>query len=151
MLLRKMRAKNLDLKANLRLVSELFDTSHMSRPADVEQIKSRVKYNFRRFSANYISLFVTIAIYSLLSNWKLVFEMAFVAIVLFISRVERSSVKIMQRQFRASHAYILYATALLAILRSSLLATLLSAACTGSVAMVAHASLTDTIAKQEQA
>lgn len=151
MLLRQVPAKILDLKANLRLVSELFDISHVSRPADFGQIKSRVKYNFRCFSANYISIFVTLAIYSLLSNWKLLLEMVFVAIVLFISRVERSSVKIMQRQFTASHIYTLYATALLVILRSSLLATLLSVACTGSVAMLAHASLTDKIATQEQA
>lgn len=130
----------LDLKANLRLASELFDLSHASRPANLEQIKSRIKNNFRHFATNYVSIFVTITAYSLLTNWKLLLEVAFVAFVLRIRR-EDNSAKIDEPQFTALHIYALYGIALLVILKSSLLATLFSIASTSSVIMLAHASL----------
>lgn len=136
-------AKISNVKTTLLLVSELFDFSHASRPADFKQIKSRVAYNLPRFSANYLALFVTLAVYSLVVNWKLLVELIFIAIILLIGSVDSNSIEVGQWPVLSSHAYILYVTALLVILRSSLLATLLSIACTGSIVMLAHASLMD--------
>lgn len=141
MFIQPVLAEILSVKTNLRLVSELFSSFHVSRPTSLVQVKSRVTYNFHRFYTNYIAIFVTLAIYSLLANWKLLVEMILVAIVLLVTRVDQSSNDNEQRQYASSHVYILYVIAFLVILRSSLLATLLSIACTSSVLVVAHASL----------
>jgi hypothetical protein len=132
----------LDLNAYLRLASELFDISHASRPANLEQIRLRMKHNFRHSATNYVAIFVTIAAYSLLTNWKLLIEVTFVAFVLRLGR-DDNSVNIDKSQFTASHIYALYLTALLVLLKSSLLSTLFSIVGTSSIIMLAHACLTD--------
>jgi len=64
--------------ANLRPISEFFDLKRLSKPANFSEVQSRVNYNLGHFSSNYAVLFVMLSIYSLLTNWILIFLIVFV-------------------------------------------------------------------------
>jgi PRA1 family protein 1 len=64
--------------ANLRPVSEFFDLKRISKPQNFGEIQSRVNYNLSHFSSNYAVVFLMLSIYSLLTNWVLVFLIVFV-------------------------------------------------------------------------
>ena len=64
--------------ANLRPISEFFDLKRISKPDNFGEIQSRVNYNLGHFSSNYAVLFLMLSVYSLLTNWVLVFLIVFV-------------------------------------------------------------------------
>ncbi|KKK24755.1 hypothetical protein P175DRAFT_0441832 [Aspergillus ochraceoroseus IBT 24754] len=64
--------------ANLRPVSEFLDLKRISKPANFGEVQSRVNYNLSYFSSNYAVIFVMLSIYSLLTNWLLLFVIIFV-------------------------------------------------------------------------
>src|SRR5277367_6247920 len=64
--------------ANLRPISEFLDFKRVSKPANFSEVQSRVNYNLSHFSSNYAVVFVMLSIYSLLSNWLLIFLIIFV-------------------------------------------------------------------------
>jgi len=51
--------------SNLRPVSEFFDFHRISKPADFNQATSRISYNTRQFSGNYLLLIAMLAVYAL--------------------------------------------------------------------------------------
>jgi hypothetical protein len=59
--------------ANLKPISEFFDFKRLSKPANFSEVQSRVNYNLGYFSSNYAVVFAMLSIYSLLSNWLLLF------------------------------------------------------------------------------
>ncbi|KAB8256270.1 PRA1 family protein-domain-containing protein [Aspergillus pseudonomiae] len=59
--------------ANLRPISEFFDVKRVSKPANFGEVQSRVNYNLSYFSSNYAAVFVMLSIYSLLTNFMLLF------------------------------------------------------------------------------
>lgn len=59
--------------SNLKPVSEFFDFKRLSKPANFNEIQSRVNYNLGYFSSNYAVVFLMLAVYSLLTNWTLLF------------------------------------------------------------------------------
>ncbi|KAG9238574.1 PRA1 family protein-domain-containing protein [Amylocarpus encephaloides] len=59
--------------ANLKPISEFFDLKRLSKPANFTEVQSRVNYNLGHFSSNYAVVFVMLSIYSLLTNWLLLF------------------------------------------------------------------------------
>ncbi|EYE99491.1 putative COPII vesicles protein Yip3 [Aspergillus ruber CBS 135680] len=64
--------------ANLRPVSEFLDVKRFSKPAHFGEVQSRVNYNLSYFSSNYAVVFVMLSIYSLLTNFLLLFVIIFV-------------------------------------------------------------------------
>jgi hypothetical protein len=59
--------------ANLRPLSEFFDFKRISKPANFGEVQSRVGYNLSYFSSNYAAVFAMLSIYSLLTNFLLLF------------------------------------------------------------------------------
>lgn len=59
--------------SNLKPVSEFFDFKRLSKPANFNEIQSRVNYNLGYFNSNYAVVFLMLAVYSLLTNWTLLF------------------------------------------------------------------------------
>ena len=59
--------------ANLKPISEFLDLKRLSKPANFGEVQSRVNYNLGHFSSNYAVVFVMLSIYSLLTNWLLLF------------------------------------------------------------------------------
>lgn len=70
--------------ANLRPVGEFFDIKRLSKPANFGEVQSRINYNLSYFSSNYMVIGVMLAIYGLISNMWLLFDMIFVGCSLFI-------------------------------------------------------------------
>ena len=64
--------------SNLRPVGEFFDLKRVSKPNNFGEVQSRVNYNLGYFSSNYSAVFVMLAIYALLNNIWLLFDIAFV-------------------------------------------------------------------------
>lgn len=64
--------------ANLRPLSEFFDFKRISKPANFGEVQSRVGYNLSYFSSNYAVVFAMLSIYSLLTNWLLMFVIVLV-------------------------------------------------------------------------
>jgi PRA1 family protein 1 len=74
-----MRSQSLATRfANLRPISEFFDLKRLSKPQNFGEIQSRVNFNLSHFSSNYAVVFLMLSIYSLLTNWALVFLIIFV-------------------------------------------------------------------------
>lgn len=59
--------------SNLKPISEFFDFKRLSKPANFNEVQSRVNYNLGYFSSNYAVVFLMLAVYSLLTNWTLLF------------------------------------------------------------------------------
>lgn len=59
--------------ANLKPVSEFLDFKRISKPQNFGEVQTRVNYNLSYFSSNYAAVFAMLSIYSLLTNWLLLF------------------------------------------------------------------------------
>lgn len=59
--------------ANIRPISDFFDFKRLSKPANFSEVQSRVNYNLSHFSSNYAVVIVMLSIYSLLTNFLLLF------------------------------------------------------------------------------
>lgn len=98
--------------ANLRPVSEFLDLKRLSKPANFGEVQSRVNYNLGYFSSNYAVVFVMLSIYSLLTNWTLMFLIIFVSASLYgIGKLNGRDLDLGFRRFNTSQLY----TALLCV------------------------------------
>ncbi|KAK4941878.1 Prenylated Rab acceptor 1, partial [Elasticomyces elasticus] len=59
--------------SNLKPISEFLDLKRLSKPQNFGEVQGRVNYNLSYFSSNYAAVFVMLSIYSLLTNWLLLF------------------------------------------------------------------------------
>lgn len=64
--------------ANLKPLSEFFDLKRLSKPQNFGEVQNRVNYNLSYFASNYAVLFVMLAVYTLLTNWLLFFDIILV-------------------------------------------------------------------------
>jgi len=64
--------------ANIKPISEFLDIKRLSKPANFGEVQSRVNYNLSYFSSNYAVVFVMLSIYSLITNFWLLFDIIFV-------------------------------------------------------------------------
>ncbi len=64
--------------SNLRPISEFLDVKRISKPQNFGEVQSRINYNLSHFSSNYIIIFIMLCIYTLLTNWWLLFDIIFV-------------------------------------------------------------------------
>lgn len=72
--------------ANLKPVSEFLDFKRLSKPANFGEVQSRVNWNLSYFQSNYFAIAIMLAVYSLLTNLKLLFDMIFMGAGLFLIR-----------------------------------------------------------------
>lgn len=70
--------------SNLRPLGEFFDLKRLSKPANFAEVQSRINYNLGYYSSNYAVVFAMLSIYSLLTNWLLLFDIVFVVAGMFI-------------------------------------------------------------------
>ncbi|KAF9482157.1 prenylated rab acceptor PRA1 [Pholiota conissans] len=63
--------------SGLRPLSEFFDYQRLSKPADLNQATTRISYNTRYFSGNYLLIVVLLAIYAVFMNYWLLISLAF--------------------------------------------------------------------------
>ncbi|RFU31359.1 hypothetical protein B7463_g4971, partial [Scytalidium lignicola] len=59
--------------ANLKPISEFLDLKRLSKPQNFGEVQTRVNYNLGHFSSNYAVVFAMLSIYSLLTNFLLLF------------------------------------------------------------------------------
>lgn len=69
--------------ANLKPISEFLDLKRLSKPGNFGEVQSRVNYNLGYFSSNYFVVACMLAIYSLLTNLTLLFDIIFLGFGLF--------------------------------------------------------------------
>ncbi|KAF8305483.1 ER to Golgi transport-related protein [Clavulina sp. PMI_390] len=62
---------------NLRPLTEFFNPGQISRPADMNQVTSRISYNTRYFAGNYGIVVAVLAVYALITNIWLLGAIAF--------------------------------------------------------------------------
>lgn len=131
--------------ANLRPISEFLDLKRLSKPENFGEVQSRVNYNLGHFSSNYAVVFVMLSIYSLLTNWTLLFLIIFVAGSLFgIGKLNGRDLDLGFRRFNTSQLY----TALLCIaipttFLASLFTTFMWLVGATGVTVFGHAALMD--------
>ncbi|KDR75201.1 hypothetical protein GALMADRAFT_249166 [Galerina marginata CBS 339.88] len=63
--------------SGLRPATEFFDFQRISRPADMNQATSRISYNTRYFSGNYMLIVGLLAIYAVIMNYMLLLSLMF--------------------------------------------------------------------------
>ncbi|TFK25173.1 prenylated rab acceptor PRA1 [Coprinopsis marcescibilis] len=63
--------------SGLRPPVEFFDFTRISRPADMNTATSRISYNTRYFSGNYLLIIALLAVYAVLTNWLLIISLIF--------------------------------------------------------------------------
>jgi len=63
--------------SGLRPPTEFFDYQRVSRPADFNEATTRISYNTRYFSGNYGLIVAALAVYAVLTNFWLLFSLAF--------------------------------------------------------------------------
>lgn len=69
--------------ANLKPISEFLDLKRLSKPGNFGEVQSRVNYNLSYFSSNYFAVALMLTVYSLLTNFALLFDMIFMGVGLF--------------------------------------------------------------------
>ncbi|WVQ84734.1 hypothetical protein IAT38_006891 [Cryptococcus sp. DSM 104549] len=65
--------------STLKSPQEFFDHRQLSRPKDLNEATSRVTYNTRAFSGNYLIVIAVLALYALLTNPLLLIALGFLA------------------------------------------------------------------------
>ncbi|KAL7424465.1 Prenylated Rab acceptor 1 [Cryptotrichosporon argae] len=62
--------------STLKSPRDFFDHRQLSRPRDLNEATSRITYNTRHFSGNYLLLVLVLAVYALLTNFMLLLALA---------------------------------------------------------------------------
>jgi len=131
--------------ANLKPVSEFFDLKRLSKPANFGEIQSRVNYNLGYFQSNYFAVATMLAIYSLLTNLKLLFDMVFMAVGLFaIRKLDGRDLELGFAKFTTSQLYTgLFVIGIPVFIWASPIATALWLVGAIGVTVLGHASFMD--------
>lgn len=131
--------------ANLRPVSEFVDVKRFSKPAHFGEAQSRVNYNLSYFSSNYAVVFVMLSIYSLLTNFLLLFVIILVTGGLYgIGKLEGRDLELGVARLNTSQLYtgLLVVAVPLGIWASPISTVLWLIGATG-VTVFGHAALMD--------
>lgn len=128
--------------ANLRPISEFCDFKRLSKPENFGDAQSRVNYNLSYFSTNYLVVFAMLSIYSLLTNWVLLFDIIFVFVGMFVlNRLDGRDLEL--GTFRATSSQLqtgLFVIAIPLFLFASPFSTLLWLIGASGVTILGHAA-----------
>lgn len=131
--------------ANLKPISEFLDLKRLSKPANFAEVQSRVNYNLGYFSSNYAVVFIMLSIYSLLTNWLLLFVIILVVGGMWgIGKLEGNDLSLGPVQATSSQLYtgLLVIAVPLTIFASPISTFLWLIGATG-VSILGHASFMD--------
>jgi len=131
--------------SNLRPLSEFFDVKRFSKPANFGETQSRVNYNLGYFSSNYFVVFLMLAIYSLLTNLWLLFDIIFVfGGTWLVSKLEGRDLEFGNQRFTTSQLYTgIYIIAIPVAFIASTFSTFLWLIGASGVTILGHAALLD--------
>lgn len=131
--------------ANLKPISEFLDLKRISKPASFADVQSRVNYNLGYFSSNYAAVTAMLVIYSLISNFTLLFDIVFVASGLYgIKRLDGRDLELGFTRLTTSQLYTgLVIIAVPVFILSSPMATALWLVGATGVTILGHASFMD--------
>jgi len=92
--------------STLKPPQEFFDHRQISRPKDFNEATSRITYNSRHFSGNYLLVVAILAVYAVLTNYWLLIALAFLAGgFALINRFAPEPVEIGGRTITQKHLY----------------------------------------------
>ncbi|OIW34419.1 prenylated rab acceptor PRA1 [Coniochaeta ligniaria NRRL 30616] len=131
--------------SNLRPLSEFLDVKRFSKPANFAETQSRVNYNLSYFSSNYFGVFLMLTIYSLLSNWGLLFDIIFVVGGTYvISKLEGRDLEFGSQRFSTAQLYTgMYIIAIPVALWVGISGALLWLIGASGVTIIGHAAFLD--------
>ena len=131
--------------SNLKPISEFLDLKRLSKPANFGEVQSRVNYNLGYFSSNYAVVFAMLSIYSLLTNWLLLFVIILVVGGMWgIGKLQGQDLDV--GVFRATSSQLYTGLLIIAVplgIISSPISTLLWLIGASGVTIVGHASFMD--------
>ena len=131
--------------ANIKPISEFFDIKRLSKPNNLTEIQSRVNYNLAYFSSNYAAVFVMLSIYSLITNFWLLFDIVFVVFGMwFIGKLKGNDLEL--GTFKATTSQLYTGLVCIAVpigFFSSPFTTILWLIGASGVTILGHASLMD--------
>ncbi|CDS11106.1 hypothetical protein LRAMOSA03369 [Lichtheimia ramosa] len=76
--LKKVREFREEKLAKLRPLNEFFDKNRFSFTSSIAEITKRWNYNLQHFAVNYMLIVLGLAIYAVITNWSLLFTIAFI-------------------------------------------------------------------------
>jgi len=131
--------------SNLRPLSEFLDLKRMNKPDNFGEMQSRINYNLGYFSSNYALVFCLIAVYSVVTNWLLLFDIIFVtAGMYFIGKMEGRDFEFGQNRWSTVQLYTgLWVIAIPIALISGVLGTMMFLIGASGVVILGHAALLD--------
>ena len=131
--------------SNLKPVGEFLDFKRLSKPGNFGEVQSRVNYNLAYFQSNYFALATMLAIYSLLTNLKLLFDMIFMGLGLFLIRkLDGRDLQLGVTRLTTSQLYtILFVIGVPVFIWASPIATALWLVGAIGVTVLGHASFMD--------
>lgn len=131
--------------ANLRPVSEFLDVKRVNKPDNFGEMQSRVNYNLGHFSSNYAVVFSMLAIYGLLSNFWLLFDIIFVTVGMYvIGKLDGRDFEFGEQRFSTVQMYTgLWVVAIPIALISGVFGTMMWLIGASGVVILGHAALLD--------
>jgi hypothetical protein len=131
--------------SNLRPISEFFDVKRVNKPANFAEMQSRVNYNLGHFSSNYAVVFAMLCIYSLLSNFLLLFDIIFVVLGMYlIGKLDGRDLEVGQQRLTTVQLYTgMYVIAIPIALLSGVFGTMMWLIGASGVVILGHAALLD--------
>lgn len=131
--------------SNLRPISEFLDVKRVNKPDNFAEMQSRVNYNLGHFSSNYAVVFSMLCIYSLLTNFWLLFDIIFVVVGMFvIGKLEGRDLEFGQQRFSTMQLYTgLWIIAIPIALISGVFGTMMWLIGASGVVILGHAALLD--------
>ncbi|KAK4965241.1 Prenylated Rab acceptor 1 [Elasticomyces elasticus] len=131
--------------SNLKPVSEFLDLKRLSKPQNFGEVQGRVNYNLSYFSSNYAAVFVMLSIYSLLTNWLLLFVIILVVGGMYgIGRLQGADLDVGFARATTAQLYtILLIVAVPLGIFASPISTILWLIGASGVTILGHASLMD--------
>ncbi|KIJ49655.1 hypothetical protein M422DRAFT_28022 [Sphaerobolus stellatus SS14] len=92
--------------SSLRPIGEFVDHNRISRPADLNTAVSRISYNTRYFSGNYLLIIVSLAVYAVITNPVLLIALALlIGGFILINRWAPEPLQVGDRTITQKHLY----------------------------------------------
>ncbi|PPQ89701.1 hypothetical protein CVT25_014102 [Psilocybe cyanescens] len=129
--------------SGLRPASEFFDVQRISKPADMNQATSRISYNTRYFSGNYLLIVALLAVYSLITNYLLLLSLIFlVGGFAAINKFAPEATQVGEHTITQKHLYtILFVIGIPLFWWAGPFATVFSILIGSAILILAHAAL----------
>ncbi|KAI8380266.1 PRA1 family protein-domain-containing protein [Blakeslea trispora] len=130
--------------SDIRPLSDFFDKNRFKLTSSFELVSQRWNYNLQYFSSNYLFIMLCLAMYAVLTNWFLLFTMAFIygGFHTILKLSQSGSFQIGSRAFSMPTVYLSYAVAsFLLLIISGATHTLFWILGAGALIILCHAAV----------